>query len=473
MRRFLPVIYFILLGSISGVLAAEHEIKIINHDVESAVGDSVLLQAVYKDTNGIIVDTTFTWSVMPDSLGHFNSMNYFVAEKPGNGFIYAALDTLVDSVMVHVYMHRETSDSTMGKLLIWPADTTISVGDTLHFRAMYVDTDGTISDTTVWWEINGKSAGPFFDDGTFIALLPGKSLIKARLGDLTGTAKVSVIDTAIDSTGINTIRIARVRPDGRILPEKNLKEGEVYVLGGIPAPFNILNGGYLYFPIGSLKEDITLHIKLPSFATFKNDSVYFPHEIINGIRFDVLVQDSLTEPYYFERPLSVALPFKRGLLKQYGMTAEQLSIFFATDSVTFDSIGIENVVVDSSANRIFAQVAHFSTLVIKKDPNIPTSRENYSDPTTSPDQFRLNQNYPNPFNPSTTISFNLPVAANTVLRIYNVRGQEIATLINGFRKAGTYFMTFDAANFHMSTGIYFYRLEAGQNVQSRKMILIK
>ncbi len=473
MRRYLPggLITFLVLST--GILASEPEVEILNNDLDVAVGDSVMLQAVYKDTNHMPIDTTFSWSVVPDSLGYFNSMNYFVGEKPGNGYIYATLDTLVDSVKVHVYMHKDSCDSALGRLVIWPADTTILVGDTLQFKAMHIDTSGTATDTTVHWEINGKSVGPFFSDGTLVALLPGMSVIKGRLLDLTATAKVTVIDTATDTTGINTIRIARVKPDGRILPEKDLKEGDVYVMGGIPAPFNILDGGYLYFPIGSLKEDITLHIKLPSFAKFKDDSVHFPREIINGIQFDVLVNDTLVEPYNFERPLSVALPFKRGHLKRYGISAEELSMYFAMDSVTFDTIGIKNVVVDTSANRIFGQVAHFSTLVLKKNPNAPTSQEKYEEPTNYPDRFTLYQNYPNPFNPSTTIRFNLPVATHIRLTIYNILGEEVAILVNGVRNAGTHIVTFEAEDFRMSTGVYFYRLEAGTFVQSRKMILIK
>ena len=473
MRRYLLSALITFFVFSTGILASEPEVEILNDDIDLAVGDSVMMQAVYKDTNDIPIDTTFSWSVIPDSLGYFNSTNYFVGGKPGNGYIYATLDTLVDSVKVHVHMHKDSGDTSMGRLLVWPADTTIMVGDTLQFKAMYIDTSGVVTDTTVHWEINGKSVGPFFGDGTLVALLPGMSVIKGRLMDLTGTAKVTVIDTAADTTGINTIRIARVKPDGRILPDKDLKEGEVFVMGGIPAPFNILDGGYLYFPVGSLKEDITLHIKLPSFAKFKNDSVHFPHEIINGIQFDVLVNDTLVEPYYFERPLSVALPFKRGHLKRYGITAEELSLFFAMDSVTFDTIGIENVVVDTSANRIFGQVAHFSTLVLKKNPNAPTSQDNYEEPTNYPDRFTLYQNYPNPFNPSTTIRFNLPEATHIRLTIYNILGEEVAMLVNGFRNAGTYTVSFVAADFKMSTGVYFYRLEAGTFVHSRKMILIK
>lgn len=89
-----------------------------------------------------------------------------------------------------------------------------------------------------------------------------------------------------------------------------------------------------------------------------------------------------------------------------------------------------------------------------------------------PDKFVLDQNYPNPFNPSTIVSFSLPVAENTSLKIYNVLGSEIATLIDGVPlSAGTHTMKFDASR--LSSGIYFYTLQAGSTSITRKMLLMK
>jgi hypothetical protein len=85
--------------------------------------------------------------------------------------------------------------------------------------------------------------------------------------------------------------------------------------------------------------------------------------------------------------------------------------------------------------------------------------------------FSLKQNYPNPFNPSTVISYSLPQASYIKLIIYNTLGQTIKVLENGFRNAGNYSINFNLAN--LPSGIYFYRLEAGQYTQVKKMILIK
>ncbi len=95
-----------------------------------------------------------------------------------------------------------------------------------------------------------------------------------------------------------------------------------------------------------------------------------------------------------------------------------------------------------------------------------------------PNVFSISQNYPNPFNPSTTIKFNLPVNANVSLKIFNILGEQVDVLKEGFMNAGTYELRWNAVNNSISSGIYFYRIEAsgvnGSNYsQTMKMILLK
>jgi hypothetical protein len=88
-----------------------------------------------------------------------------------------------------------------------------------------------------------------------------------------------------------------------------------------------------------------------------------------------------------------------------------------------------------------------------------------------PKEFALHQNYPNPFNPNTTIEYALPKASFVTLKVYNVMGQEVATLASGEHAPGIFNATWDASN--VPTGVYFYRLTAGDYVQTRKAILAK
>ena len=88
-----------------------------------------------------------------------------------------------------------------------------------------------------------------------------------------------------------------------------------------------------------------------------------------------------------------------------------------------------------------------------------------------PNEFVLSQNYPNPFNPSTKIRFSLPEAVHVNLSVYTILGQQIATLVNGNRSSGWHEVTFDASAH--SSGIFIYRIEAGQHIQIKQMMLIK
>jgi|GEM_PF-1092154 hypothetical protein len=90
--------------------------------------------------------------------------------------------------------------------------------------------------------------------------------------------------------------------------------------------------------------------------------------------------------------------------------------------------------------------------------------------------FSLSQNYPNPFNPSTIIKYSVPVLQNAnlqkvELKVYNMLGQAVATLVNEFKSAGEYQVEFNGAS--LASGVYFYRLKAGSRVESKKMILLK
>lgn len=89
-----------------------------------------------------------------------------------------------------------------------------------------------------------------------------------------------------------------------------------------------------------------------------------------------------------------------------------------------------------------------------------------------PSQYALKQNYPNPFNPVTTIRYDLPLSGDVTLKVYNLLSEEVVTLVQGQKNAGRYIVTWDAT--HVASGIYFYKLQVGDDlVQTKKMLLIR
>jgi Secretion system C-terminal sorting domain len=93
------------------------------------------------------------------------------------------------------------------------------------------------------------------------------------------------------------------------------------------------------------------------------------------------------------------------------------------------------------------------------------------DEETIPTVFKLEQNYPNPFNPSTKIKFAVPEKSNVLIKIYDILGSEVATLVNEEMDAGWYEKSFNASV--LASGVYLFRMEAGNYVNTKKMILLR
>lgn len=163
-----------------------------------------------------------------------------------------------------------------------------------------------------------------------------------------------------------------------------------------------------------------------------------------------------------------------GLHANFKLSGSGETIYLVnSDTLIVDEVNFSEQTTDISTGRYPNGTGAFTQM----DPTF--SAENQSgvtsvasdDVASVPDGFTLNQNYPNPFNPSTTISFELASPSMTSLKIYNLMGQEVVTLIDEQLSAGTHQLLWNAQN--LASGIYFYNLRSGSFSETKRMIFMK
>jgi len=125
-------------------------------------------------------------------------------------------------------------------------------------------------------------------------------------------------------------------------------------------------------------------------------------------------------------------------------------------------------VLNNGYNYMYLSANSYIELPLVNSVNDPVSDSN---PENTPVRFSLNQNYPNPFNPVTVINYSIPVQGLVTLKIYDIAGREVKTLVSELKDAGEYNVSFNAGEF--SSGVYFYSLVSGVYSKTKKMILVK
>ena len=130
-------------------------------------------------------------------------------------------------------------------------------------------------------------------------------------------------------------------------------------------------------------------------------------------------------------------------------------------------LGVSSVMVNPNTHSVYAGTKEGKVFKIASADGVTAVDQT----TALPTEFAMDQNYPNPFNPTTTIQFAIPEAGRYVLKVYNILGQEVTTLVNEEMGAGIHKVTFNANN--LASGLYIYRL-SGNNVNiTKKMMLMK
>ena len=463
------------------------KIKIVPDNIRLDISDSVELRAIYIDSTGSKVDTSFTWMVVPADLGAFSasSANVFLSkDSTGKGLIIATLGELADTAKITVYeskakkeekeKEKEHADNRGKQLTIEPGDMTVYTGhDDIVYTATYKTNGQKHQNADFLWSVSDTSIAKIDENGLLsLSGKTGLTLVNAEYSNFAASVELLVVDSTVD-LDVNTISIRRVLPDGHELKPRYFKEGESYKIGGLPYPLNILNAGMLHFPFGCVSEDIDIYMFIPEkYAELTDDStdVNFSEDIITGVKFSVVPagSDSIVEPYWFNVPVELKLVYKRDLLDSLGIDPHDLNVFFA-DNTGFEQVGDGVATVDTARNRIYASIKHFSTIVVKAA-EVTSKVEEIKPEKTS--EFLI---YPNPFTSSTTIKFTLEKQADVQLKIYNLFGQEVKILVDGELPAGEHRIRWNGAKQNGSAatmGIYICRFVKNGEVSNVQRLIM-
>lgn len=190
------------------------------------------------------------------------------------------------------------------------------------------------------------------------------------------------------------------------------------------------------------------------FLSSNNGANWLP--VINGLTDDTVYSFANVANYVF------AGTNKGGVFvtTNYGANWTQVADSLSNSGITALVLSGNNIIAGSGDGSIwYRTVANIITTDVKEIQN------------NIPDNHSLFQNYPNPFNPTTIISYQIQNDRFVTLKVYDMFGREVKTLVNGFKSQGKYSVDFDAGNF--SSGVYFYQLKAGDYTAIKKMILLK
>lgn len=239
--------------------------------------------------------------------------------------------------------------------------------------------------------------------------------------------------------------------------------------------FWTMSGIYLpYFGPGRLVRDLTAQYTVV--YLLQNDTIKVLCKAANPARYwgvqGILIGVSTAVSHITSWDSSYSLWRLLGSNIGFGNTSQSNTLILSTNWTEISRAKYTGRVDSLWLNKFFIQrndsaidVSDQTEFIIQTLTSISTVS------SVVPDKFSLSQNYPNPFNPTTKINFSIPVQTKVSLRIYDVLGKEVMTLVNDAKNAGSYEVEFSGAN--LASGVYFYRLDAENFVDTKKMLLTK
>ncbi len=451
---------------------AEGQLLEFTYQAEDPDGDPLTYALIEKPDGADIDPATgvLTWTPGYDQEGTHN----IAATVTDGEFI----DTSRTSIVV--VTHTNQAPQFTAEL----NDTTINEGQTLTFTYEVVDPDG---DTTLVFSLLEAPAGAEIDSLTGVFTWTptydqaGQHNLIVMVSDGTDadtsrTTVITVIHVNRPPVFVNFLKTVTIN-EGEAFThtyEANDPDGDSVTMALVSKPvgsnFDVNTGIFTWTPTfeqsGIYKLVLTITdgeftVKDSTLITVKNVNrppeftVTMPDTTITG------GVDTLIFAYQATDPDGQTIKYLLVSPPQGAKIDQNTGVFTWAPPVTGVDYSVNIIAIASDgtdAVRDTTVVNVIRMVNVETEPGIPTTYE-------------LKQNFPNPFNPSTTIKFDIPQESNVVLKVYNMLGEEVATLVNDMLPAGFYRFNFDASG--LASGTYIYRITAENYVSTKKMLLVK
>lgn len=402
-------------------------------------------------------DLTFSLSEGFDA--EISNTGVFTAgNNPDTGYVFVEYNGYKDSSLV------EIKGITNFDLFPKQAVTDNNL-DLVFFNKSY-DSDGIsqyVSNANIAWEVEDENIG-IIEDGVFRGLAEGVTNV---IGTFDGVSDTSQIEVQIGN-GITQIEdfetIEGISLDGENIDLSNssISTSESIFSEGEKS----LKIDYQFTYTGTPSTWAYLRTNIPVFGV--PDTIIIDG-LTNGKQH--LIDAILTDDNGEEFTIRLKRYADNTDFEEYYLSIENIQ---ATDPfssyyypITITGIGIK-LKSEQQTGETYSGSIYFDNMRLSYPKNVSVSIEEMPD---IPSESRLDQNYPNPFNPSTVISFSLAKSGFTTLKIYDILGREVSTLLNENMSSGAHNISFDGSN--LSSGIYIYQLSSKGNTITRRMTLIK
>ena len=378
--------------------------------------------------------------------------------QPDSGYVYAKFNNTTDSCFVKTYDFKY--------FVLSPKFTVTDTLRTLQITINTYDADSVQHDLaiTMFKLIStDPSIGTIDSMGIFTGRENGTTKIIASLNGYSDTSVVEVESASgivsfdpLESLSGWTFDGLNLDSLSVTLATDQKSQGNASFKINYKYTYDPSNSSYMVYlnknlPVYGIPDSIYLDVK----SDGRNNRLYYRFEDVDSALFHASGREYLNDSAAFDNintPMTGFSPLSGISQVTYPLTLKRIEIQLAT----------VNVQGQTTSGTIYVD-----NLRLKYPGNATAIEKVSSAPTT----FRLEQNYPNPFNPTTAISYQLSAVSHVTLKVYDVLGREVTTLVHQRQNPGSYTVTFDASR--LSSGVYFYRLEAGSYHDTKKLLLLK